>query len=163
MKVCTIERSGKAVLFDGTRCPSVSAAYQLFKSRYNKALGAATHLMLGHVGQRVERITRVGIDFDKEYKDTLCSKFGSSKKVKYYILGLIGVTYCRMFGSWDFGIDLYDIDEEETEQYLDWLMCAGVGNTMLYGRRDQVGRTNTKSYKNGRRKHKETGSEHRAA
>ena len=154
MRVCSIEKTEGKILFNGDYCASAAAAYQLFRAKYNKALGTANHLKFGHVGQRVERITRVGIDFDSQYMQELQDRFGGTKKVRYYILGLVGSVYCRSFGSWDFDTVLEQLDDEGVEEYLDWLMCAGFKNARLHGRRDQVGRTNIKNYNNGRRKHK---------
>lgn len=140
MKVCTITMVDGKPMFDGVQCGSADNAYLLYRNRYNKALGKATHKKYGHVGQRTDRITKVGIDFEKEYLESLRDEFSGEPKVNGYIIGLIGTTYCRMFG-----IDGHDGDEEFSERYIDWLMSSGMPGIRLCGRRDKIRRTiNTK-------------------
>lgn len=156
MKVCTIEnRDGKPIL-DGLQCSSPDEAYLLFRNKYNKALGKASYKKLGHIGQRTERITQAGIDFNEEYKEKLKEEFSDGHRIRCYIIGLIGTSYCRIFGQWGFGDQFSDYDDDRSERYLDWLLASGMDNTSLFGRRDHTGRTNLKIKHNGRRKNTET-------
>lgn len=153
MKVCNIELTDGEIFLDGTKCTSANEAYLLFRSRYNKALGKATHLMLGHIGVRNERYTKVGIDFDERYREELRKEFDGKSRVNYYILGFLDVSYGRMFGQWNLDEGFRDADDEHAERYLDWVMSAGMHNTRQLGRRRHDGKKYIKNeYGNGRSK-----------
>ena len=155
MKVCTIERKNDVVLFNGKRCGSVNDAYLLYRTLYNAALGKNAYGKYGHVGQRVERITETGIEFESGYKESLAEEFSGESKVRCYMLGMLGASYCRVFGQCDFGNGFSKA--EDTERYIDWLLGFGMKNTRLCDRRGHTGRTSLNYLRNGRRKESNAG------
>lgn len=150
MKVCSIEGSDDGILFDGVRCSSADDAYRLYRSRYNSSLGKDTHSRYGHVGERTERLTKTGICFDDKYRESIVSEFGGRDRIRTYIIGILGVSYCKIFGEWDLDEDITD---EQYDRYIDWILCDGLHNMRLYGRRTAVTRNNFKTrYNNGRKR-----------
>lgn len=152
MRVCNIESVDGDILFDGVRCSSAEDAYKLYRSRYNASLGKDTHSRYGHVGERTERLASTGICFDDMYRDSIVSEFGGRGKIRTYILGILGISYCKTFGEWDLDRDITD---DQYDRYIDWILCEGLHNMRLYGRRQKIVRDNFKTRYNNGRKRKE--------
>lgn len=136
--VCNINMANNMYIVNNDRYASSNEAYIAFKCIYNnkKLQRKSTKSMLGRRNVRTKRIPCVGINFNDEYKDELKTEFSGCKSVKYYIAGILGTSYCKIFGQDNFDHIKSIDDENKSERYLDWLMCADIKNTKLFGRRD---------------------------
>ena len=141
MKVCEIRRDGDIIRVDDASFSTADDAYKLFRNLYNKALGKANYSKLGHSGVRTSRITATGIVFTPEYLSILRRRYIGVPRVRCYLMGLIGSSYCKIVGCYD----LKEFStEEETERYLDWVFSKDSGLLRQYDRRNHLGRTNIK-------------------
>lgn len=145
MKLCDIRADGDSILFDGKECSGINESYQLFRDRYNRNVGKAFKTALGYRGMRTERISGYGIVLDDGYADELRRLFSDEPKHRSYLMGLVGISYCRMFST--DGMP----DGNNGDKWLDWVMSSD-RNLRTYGRREGVGRTN-KKYTNRRKKY----------
>lgn len=152
MKICDISTDGNSVLFDGVECGSADDAYVLFRRRYNENVGKAFKKALGHRGLRTERISGYGIEFEDAYIGELREMFGGEGKQKSYMMGLVGISYCRMFST--DGMPEWCDDDA----WLDWVMSSD-RNLRTFGRREGTGRTSvryTNRRKYGRKKERDS-------
>lgn len=139
MKICDISiNEDGIVLFNGKLCVSGDEAYRMFRAKYNAMLGRAGSRRLGRGGQRIERVNGYGIVFDDRKQEYLSSMFDGFDKVSAYMLGLVGICYCRGFGCNDFA----DIPDEYMDDYLDWVMSSE-HNLRMLGRKGTPNTRNT--------------------
>ena len=129
-------------------CIDADDAYSRFKEEYHKSLGKRNFRRLD-AKPRTTRITEVGVRFPEWYAKELSEEFGNLPRVPYVIEGLIGTSYCRMFGSDWFPEEVAGFDDEKYERFIDWLLCAGMHNTKQISRRSgKMKRFNKHLYKN---------------
>ena len=117
-------------------CKSADAAYRRFKDDYHRDLGKQVYRRLERLGARTERIHGFGIDFTKEYSDELAAKYAEYGRVRCRIMGIVGISYCRMVGIWD----LPDVPDDQFASYLDWLLDRRSHALYVVGRRAGSGR-----------------------
>lgn len=149
---------GDVFVIDGERYSSVNGAYEAFRRLYNKSLGKASKRRIGNVTTRKYLISHRGMDFAEEYRDSLNEEFADSSRVKCRILGILGISYCYLFGEQDFDASFREWDDDKRERYIDWLMCAGTSAVRMFGRMDKLvvtkrGKLNVGRYVSHKRKH----------
>lgn len=151
MRVCQISREEDRILVDGVEAGSVEEAYNVFRLKYNKTLGKANHLKLGHRGVRTTRITKPGMFLTPEYRQRLEKEYGNTGRVRWYLMGVLATSYSKMTGC-DFFDKVYEgFTGQQADEYLDWVFSRGSAMLVQYGRRDDKW---TKLYKvqdNGRK------------
>lgn len=143
MRVCSISRRGPSWLVDGLPVCGAEGAYAAFRRLWNAALGGAVRHRLGVRWLRTERLHDAGCHFRPWYAARLSARYGGCGRVRAYLLGLVGTSYCRIVDVSDYAPALSGSpsewgDAEEVESEVDWLLCAG--STSLLGRRDKAGR-----------------------
>ena len=130
-----ITRRDGIVYYGEQRCESIDDAYCRFRSDYHRGLGKEVYQRLDRLGQRVERIHGHGFVFAGG--NSFGDKFKPLGRTKCRIMGLVGISYVRVIGLWDYP----ELQEEEFEQWLDWVYARGSGALRTVGTRDKVGRT----------------------
>ncbi len=129
-----IVRKDGVYYYGNQRCKDADMAYSLFREDYHTYLGRAVYHRLDRAGKRTERLH--GFGFVR--KETLEEgRFAGLQKVRYYILGLIGVHYFRIIGRWD----MEQIPDEDYEEWFEWAMTKGSNALTQCGKREKVGRT----------------------
>ena len=117
------------------KCQSVDEAYKLFRNEYHRQLGREVFKRLDRVGQRTERIH--GFGFYTDGADSLADKFLSYGRTPCRLMGLVGISYVRAIGLWDYE----HIPDDEFERWIDWIFSRHSGGLKMVGRRSQSGRT----------------------
>lgn len=115
-------------------CENADACYRRFRADYHRSIGKAVKLRLNKSGSRKERIHGYGCYFSNPGKVLSCAHW--TGRVRYRILGITGISYCRIIGSWD----MPELTEEEVDHWLDWLFLAGNKALLLTGKRKGSGR-----------------------
>ena len=131
-----IEKRDGYFYYGDKRCVNADDAYRLFKQDYHRALGKRVYRRLERLGTRMERVHGFGIDFTQEYSDELARRFSGYGRVRCRIMGIVGISYCRMVGIWD----MPDVDDDEFPAYLDWLMDRRSNALYVVGRQAGSGR-----------------------
>lgn len=131
-----IKRKGDVIYYGQHKCKSPDEAYVLLRDAYHAGLGKRVYHKLNRSGRR-ERIHGYGFVLRKAARKPEGIRGGSGETVRYRILGILDIAYCRIVGI----NDMHDVSEEEFDGYLDWLFEAGKGRLRLVGRKDGVGRT----------------------
>lgn len=120
------------VLYYGDKiCSSVEEAYSRFREDYHKSIGKATYQRLDRLGQRIERLHGYGFVFDTEPEEFPC------KKTDCRIMGLLGISYVRMIGIWDYP----DVSEEDFDKWFDYAFSRKGKALKTVGRKLKTGRT----------------------
>ena len=103
------------------RCIDVDEAYSLFRRDYHESLGAAVHNRLDRLGRRRERVHGYGFVFtgDLPYHFSY-----DGKRVPCYIMGIVGLSYCRMV---DMGYSPEGLDEDDMYRWIDFIYRRGCG------------------------------------
>ena len=129
-----VRRDG--VLYYGKRrCNSASDAYRLFQEDHDRAVVRAAYNKLGRLGQRKERIH--GFGFVRPWDDEVPGEeFLSLGQVPYRIMGILGISYCRIVGIWD----IPPMSEEKFERWFEWAFTKDSGGLVLRGRKEGFGR-----------------------
>lgn len=130
-----IERRNGDLYYGDELCKSADAAYRRFRSDYHVELGRNAYYRLDRIGQRFERIHGYGFVFRDG--NSFGEHFRPRGRTKCYILGLVGLSYVRTIGAWDYS----DISDNEFEDWLDWVFSRHSGALIMVGNRDKVGRT----------------------
>lgn len=121
-------------------CDGVDGAYAIFRADYNESLGKNVYDRLGRLGGRKERIHGYGFVFSEEV-DFGC--VGMPTTIPYRIIGLIGISYCRIIGLWD----MQGMTDDNCEDYMDYILASGRGRLRLVGRKDGSTRSKRKRYR----------------
>lgn len=127
-----IVRKDGRIYYGDWLCSDADGAYRLFRQDYNASIGRAAFLRLNRLGQREERIHGFGFDFAR--KPAIPA--GISGRLVVRDLGLVGISYCKMLGSWDIPCET----EDEFERIFDWAFSRGSGALRTVGK-DKSGRT----------------------
>ena len=127
-----VRRDGK-IFYGKETCLDAEDAYCKFREDYHASIGRNAFLRLNRLGTRQERIHGYGFSFT-----STVPPFVPDTRVPYRILGLVGVSYCRVVGGWD----LPCRTEDEFERWFDWAFSDGSGALRLVGKKDKSGRTN---------------------
>lgn len=116
-------------------CADIDEAYVLFRRDYHSTLGRDASRRLDRLGQRKERIHGFGFCFD----DGAVSGFdaGAVGRVRYRLLGLVGIHYCRIIGCWDYA----GVGDDEFDGWFDTVFRKGSGLLRMVGTDQKVGRT----------------------
>ena len=136
-KMMFIDVDGKYVV-EGVKYYSADAAYRAFRRLYDKSLGRAAKQRYDNLKPRKSLVTHKGMCFDEKYIDALNEELKDTKKVKCYILGILGISYGYMYGCWDFDSQFCDYDDDKRERYIDWIIGAGTNGVRMCGRMDRL-------------------------
>jgi hypothetical protein len=121
--------------YGGRKCLGVCDAYTRFREDYHRGLGKRVHKRLDRLGWRTERVHGFGFVFaDGRPGVPACHK---GTRIPYRILGLVGLSYCRILGQ----SDIPCVSDEDFERWVDWAFSRGSGALRLVGRKDGTGRT----------------------
>ena len=129
-----ILRNG-ALYYGEKRCRTIDDAYKYFRKDYHTALGKETHGRLDRLGQRKERIHGYGFVFSGQ--TGLDELFHGYKKIDCMIMGLMGISYVRVIGLWDYN----KIPDDLFEDWFDWAFTKGNKALRTVGTKCKVGRT----------------------
>ena len=133
-----IRKDGEVYYYGDDRCSGPNDAYNRLRADYHKSLGRNVHLRLNVLGKRKERIRGIySFFYDSGYVRQLEEEFGGSSPVPYRILGLVGVSYFRIFS----GNDIPDYDDEKFFRWMDYAFIKGSGAIRLIDRKNNSGRT----------------------
>lgn len=131
------KRDGK-YFYGQQQCKSIDDAYGRFRDEYHKSLGRDATRRLNQLGQRSERLHGYGFVFPDEVQPN--ERFRVRGTTCCYILGLIGISYVRTIGIWDYG----DVPDEDFDAWLDFVYRRGNRGLRTLGKGDKVGRTSTR-------------------
>lgn len=129
-----IKKDGQ-IFYGKEKCLDAESAYCKFREDYHASIGRKAFLRLNRLGSRQERIHGFGFSFS-----SAVPPFVSDTRVPYRILGLVGISYCRIVGGWDIPCRT----EDEFERWLDWAFSRGSGTLRLVGKNDKSGRTSNR-------------------
>jgi hypothetical protein len=129
-----IIRKDGAIYYGRILCKDADDAYVMFREDYHRDLGRAVYRRLDRIGKRTERIHGFGFVRDGELDG---SRFVGLQKVRYYVLGLIGIHYFRIMGRWD----MEHISDEDYEDWLEWAFTKGTKALSQCGKNEKTGRT----------------------
>lgn len=137
-----IERRNGQLYYGEKPCHNADEAYALYREDYHKSLGRQVYKQLDRVGQRTERTHGIGYYFSwREQPDS--KEFLYCKRTRYYVMGLLGISYCYMVGSWD-------IPEHNTEadfdRWYNWAFDHNSNGLVLAGWRKYGSGRNSKEY-----------------
>lgn len=134
-----IRKDGEVYYYGDDRCNGPDDAYSRLRADYHKSLGRNVHLRLNMLGKRKERIRGIhSFLADRDYAKRLEKEFGGSSPVPYRILGLVGVSYFRIFS----GEDLQRFcDDDRFMRWVDYAFLKGSGAVRLIDRKNNSGRT----------------------
>ena len=110
------------VLYYGeTPCEDENDAYDWFHDEYNERMGKTYEF-----------------GFYRRLEDQLEKEpcFGH-RKVKYRLMGLVGIHYCRIFGMWDYP----KLTDEQFERWFEWALTQGNNAVTMVERKSEAGRT----------------------
>jgi hypothetical protein len=112
-------------------CRDVDDAYEKFRDDYHELLGKQVWRQLDRTGQRMERTHGIG-SFHPWREQPDGREFINYRPARYYVLGIVGISYWYKVGSWDFpGI----ADEEKFDRWLEWAFTKGSRGLVLKGHR----------------------------
>ena len=129
-----ITRRDGIYYYGDERCAGVEQVYERFREDYHSSVGRKAFQRLDRIGQRTERIHGFGYCFADERGGDEFRRYG---KVRYRMGGLVGISYSRILGLYDYA----HIPDDEFEAWLDWAFTRGRGVLRLVGRRKNTGRT----------------------
>ena len=132
-----ITRKDGAYYYGNKRCCDSDEVYCLFRSDYNNRLGKNIHDRLGRLVGRKERIHGYGFVFSEEVDFDRNIIPGT---IRYKIIGMLGISYCRIVGLWD----MKGMTDDNHEKYIDYLFTKGRGILKLKGRKDGTTRKHIK-------------------
>lgn len=130
-----IVRKDGRLYYGNDLCKSADDAYRRFRKDYHESLGRNVHIRLDRLGHRKERIHGYGFVFSDGNSFGEC--FKDYGRTRCYILGLMGLSYVRSIGIWDYRM----IPDEQFEDWLDWVFAKGSKALKTVGVTDKVGRT----------------------
>lgn len=131
-----VVRKDGRIYYGEQLCEDADHAYRLFRNEYHASVGRKAFLRLNRLGQREERIHGYGFTFSHPVSFER-DDGGTSGKARVRILGLVGISYCRIMGCWEWPDNL---SESEFERWLDWALSGGSGALRTVGK-DKSGRT----------------------
>lgn len=131
-----ITRKDGRIYYGTKQCVSVDDAYSRFRDDYHRSLGREKSNRLDRIGQRRERIHGFGFVFSGDVPGL--ERFGCRGRYRCRLMGLVGISYVRGVGIWDYS----DVGDAEFEEWLDWIFSRGNKSLITAGIRDKVGRTN---------------------
>lgn len=141
-----IRKNGK--LYYGKQiCSDGNDAYCRFRDDYHASLGKRVYRRLNSP-EREERIHGFHTYYTPEFERRLDEEFlrtvdEGNKRIRYYLLGIVQLSYCRMFS----GADFPDYEEERFWRWLDWFILHAGELTTQVGRNEKSGRTNKNKQK----------------
>lgn len=116
-------------------CRDADDAYKRLRKDYYESLGRVAAFRF-NAKRRKERIHGFGFVFAEECKPRPLG----TKRVQCWMLGMLDICYCRMFGQWDIPVDT----EEEFDTWFDWALSQGSGAIMTRDLHGKKGRTSKK-------------------
>lgn len=129
-----IRKDGR-IFYGEIRCSDADDAYCRFRADYHASIGREAFLRLNRLGQRTERIHGYGFDFVQE-QIPVRREVG---RIKAYMLGLVGTSYCRGVGRWDLPCEA--LDDDSAWEFIDWIFSRRSGALRTVGIKDKSGRT----------------------
>lgn len=137
-----ITRDSNGDIFYGThKCKSVDDAYHMFRTEYHIGLGRNAHKRLDRVCQRGEHVHGYGFVFSGG-KQVRGGEF-PVRRVRCHLMGLIGISYVRSIGVWDYA----DVPDDRFDDWLDTIYERGSGLLYTAGLRKSLGRRVRKRYR----------------
>lgn len=130
-----ITRKDGRIYYGSEPCESVNDAYSRFRDDCHVALGRERSNRLDRLGQRRERIHGFGFVFSDGVPGM--AKFGGGRRYRCRLMGLVGISYVRGIGLWDYA----DVEDADFDEWLDWVFSRGNRLLATTGVRDRVGRT----------------------
>jgi len=140
-----ISRKDGVVFYGGLACESVNEAYKRFRTDYHEELGKRVYRRLDS-RKRVERIHGYKSYYSESRSRYLADKFSGFPRVKGWLMGIVGTSYCHAFGSWympEFK------NEDDAWDFIDWMLDVNSDAVTIVGRKMKTGRTskNRKRYR----------------
>lgn len=131
-----ITRKNGVYFYGDRRCSGADEAYERYRRDYHAAVGRDAFRRLDRLGQRTERVHGYGFAYagNRSDQDDEFRRYG---KIRYRMVGMLGISYCRIIGLYDYG----DIPDEVFERWFDWAFSRGSGALKLVGRKQKTGRT----------------------
>jgi hypothetical protein len=132
-----ITKQDGVIYYGKQRCNNIDDAYDKFRTEYHRICGKDASKRLDRLGQRVERIHEYGYYFTEELHGDSYVCIG---KIPYRIMGFLGICYVRSISLTDYE----EVDDEEFDDWLDWVFRKGSGMLRLVGKNNKTGRTSTR-------------------
>ena len=130
-----ITKKDGQIYYGRVRCLTADDAYEHFRRDYHSLIGRSAFSRLDRLGQREERVHDSGFVFSP-HLPLVPGKILGRVPVPVRLLGLVGVSYCRIIGE---GIP--SMNEDDLEYWLDYVLQSGSGCLRLVGKNDKAGRT----------------------
>ena len=144
-----IERRNGRLYYGNKPCRNANEAYLWYRDAYHYELGKQVYKRLDRIGQRTERTHGIGYYYawEDEPQD---KEFWNCKPTRYYVMGILGISYCYMVGSWDMPSHK---SEEEFDRWYYWAFEHGSRGLTLAGwKKFGSGRTSLRYLKEIERK-----------
>lgn len=129
-----VTRKDGLLYYGEEQIKNIEQAYERIQEEHNRKVGRQVAKRLDRIMRRKERIHGFGFSMESSIKrDT----FSSLCKIPIRLLGLISTSYVFIVGSWDFP----EIDDEDFDQWIDFVLSKNSGMLKLVGKYDRAGRT----------------------
>lgn len=133
-----ITRRGGVIYYGETACKSSDEAYLLFREEYHGELGRRVYRRLNSKARK-ERLHGYKSFYTEQRSAYLREKFSGYPKVRCWLMGIVGISYCHAIGSWY--MPEFE-DEDDLDDFIDWLLDVNSKALRVIDRKTKTGRTN---------------------
>ena len=131
-----ITRRDGIYYYGDRKCSGADEAYERYRREYHASIGRDAFRRLDRLGQRVERVHGSGFCSAIDYSDCI-DEFRGYGKIRYRMVGMLGISYSRIVGLYDYG----HVPDTVFERWLEWAFSRGSGALKLVGKKQKTGRT----------------------
>lgn len=131
-----ITRKDGIIHYGNIPCRSADEAYSMFRKDYHDELGKRVYRRL-NMRARTERLHGYKSYYTEERSEYLQKRFSDYPKVKGWLMGIVGISYCHAIGSWY----MPQMDEDTTWDFIDYLLDVKSNALIITGRKNKTGRT----------------------
>jgi len=144
----TITRNDGRLYYGQELCKDADEAYKRFREDYHRSLGRAVYKRLDWKKQRVERIHGFGFSRPYDTRHTAVGFF-HLRRPFYYVMGILGISYVYMVGTWD----VAKLSDEQFDDWYEWAFTRNSGGLRRgTGKGVKLGRTSKNYLKNRAKK-----------
>lgn len=129
-----VTRKDGLLYYGEEQIKNIEQAYERIQEEHNRKVGRQVAKRLDRIMRRKERIHGFGFSMDPPVKG---NTFLPVCKIPIRLLGLISTSYVFIVGSWDFP----EIEDEDFDQWIDFVLSKDSSMLKLVGKYDKAGRT----------------------